>query len=135
MAPALLVNIGLEWKGFPETGVLALLPEKKSFIILTKNWLVTTIENWAEQFLMAHPNHKVRSSAAYLIVSLVPSPHFRQAFRSARAVPNPLRETLLSREETETLHQILEFLFSLLPNARQYTDLQQHGSAKLVSLL
>ena len=98
-----------------------------------QNWLVSTIENWAEQYLMAHPNQKVRSTAACLIVSLVPSPHFRQAFRAARAVPNPLRETLLTREETETMHQILEFLFSLLPNARQYTDLQQHGSAKLVS--
>lgn len=83
--------------------------------------------------MIAHPNQKVRSSAAYLIVSLVPSPHFRQAFRAARAVANPLRENLLAREETETLHQILEFLFSLLPSARQYTDLQQHGSAKLMS--
>jgi ubiquitin carboxyl-terminal hydrolase 34 len=94
---------------------------------------VSTIENWAEQFLMAHPTQKVRSSAACLIVSLVPNIPFRQAFRAARTLPNPLRETLLAREETETFHQILEFLFSLLPNARQYTDLQQHGSAKLVS--
>ena len=99
-----------------------------------QNWLVTTMENWVEQYLIAHQNQKVRNSAAFLVVSLVPSAHFRQAFRSARGVPSPHRETLLSRgEETECLHQILEFLYGLLQNLRQYTDLQQHGSGKLVA--
>ena len=99
-----------------------------------QSWLVSTMENWVEQYLIAHQNQKVRNSAAFLVVSLVPSAHFRQAFRSARGVPSPQRETLLSRgEETECLHQILEFLYGLLQNLRQYTDLQQHGSGKLVA--
>ena len=99
-----------------------------------QNWLVSTMENWVEQYLIAHQNQKVRNSAAFLVVSLVPSAHFRQAFRSARGVPSPHRDTLLSRgEETECLHQILEFLYGLLQNIRQYTDLQQHGSGKLVA--
>ena len=99
-----------------------------------QSWLVSTMENWVEQYLVAHQNQKVRNSAAFLVVSLVPSAHFRQAFRSARGVPSPHRETLLSRgEETECLHQILEFLYGLLQNLRQYTDLQQHGSGKLVA--
>ena len=99
-----------------------------------QNWLVSTMENWVELYLIAHQNQKVRNSAAFLVVSLVPSAHFRQAFRSARGVPSPHRDTLLSRgEETECLHQILEFLYGLLQNLRQYTDLQQHGSGKLVA--
>ena len=99
-----------------------------------QNWLVSTMDNWIEQYLIAHQNQKVRNSAAFLVVSLVPSTHFRQAFRSARGVPSPVRESLLSRgEETECLHKILEFLYGLLQNALQYTDLQQHGSGKLVA--
>ena len=99
-----------------------------------QNWLVSTMETWIEQYLIGHQNQKVRNSAAFLVVSLVPSAHFRQAFRSARGVPSPVRDSLLSRgEETECLHKILEFLYGLLQNARQYTDLQQHGSGKLVA--
>ena len=40
---------------------------------------------------------------------------------------------MLGSEETEALHTVLEFLYSLLPNARAYTDLQQHGAGKLVA--
>ena len=46
-----------------------------------QSWLVSTMNNWVEQYLLAHPNHKVRSSAAFLVVSLVNSSAFRQAFR------------------------------------------------------
>ena len=46
-----------------------------------QSWLVSTMNNWVEQYLLAHPNHKVRSSAAFLVVSLVNSSPFRQAFR------------------------------------------------------
>eukprot|EP00095_Tigriopus_kingsejongensis_P002851 maker-scaffold442_size170051-snap-gene-0.33 protein:Tk02851 transcript:maker-scaffold442_size170051-snap-gene-0.33-mRNA-1 annotation:"hypothetical protein TcasGA2_TC009817" len=98
-----------------------------------QTWLLSTMDTWVEPYLMAHPNQKVRNAAAFLVVSLVPSPHFRQAFRSTRAMPLSIRESLLTREETEPLHQVLEYLFSLLPNAKNYIDLQQHGSAKLVA--
>ena len=40
---------------------------------------------------------------------------------------------MLSREDQEPLTQILEFLFSLLPEATKYTELTQHGSSKLVA--
>ncbi|XP_059086581.1 ubiquitin carboxyl-terminal hydrolase puf-like [Tigriopus californicus] len=98
-----------------------------------QTWLLSTMDTWVEPYLMAHPNQKVRNAAAFLVVSLVPSPHFRQAFRSARTMPLSIRETLLTAEEMESLHQILEYLFSLLPNAKNYIDLSQHGSAKLVA--
>ncbi len=85
--------------------------------------------------MLAHPDQKVRNSAAFLVVSLVPSQHFRTTFRSARALPAPIRETMLGKEEQEPLNAILDFLFGLLPNARNYTDLQHHGSGKLVAYL
>ena len=65
------------------------------------------MDRWIEQYLISHQNQKVRNSAAFLVVSLVPSAHFRQAFRSARGVPSPVRESLLARgEDTECLHQV-----------------------------
>ena len=39
------------------------------------------MEQWVEPYLMAHPTQKVRNAAAFLVISLVPSPHFKQAFR------------------------------------------------------
>ncbi len=98
-----------------------------------QTWLLSTMEGWVESYLMAHPDQKVRNSAAFLVVSLVPSQHFRSTFRTARALPAPIRETLLGREEVEPLHKVLEFLYSLLPAARAYVDLAQHGSGKLVA--
>ncbi|CAB4065741.1 USP34 [Lepeophtheirus salmonis] len=93
-----------------------------------QTWLVSTLENWVEQYLIAHPNQKVRNSASFLVVSLVPSNHFRQAFRTARS-----STVILDSEERDILHQVIEFLFGLLLNCRHYADLQQHGSAKLVA--
>ena len=56
-------------------------------------------------------------------------------FRTTRNVPSLVRENLLghNREDIECLHQILNFLFSLLPNAKHYTDLHTHATAKLVA--
>ena len=100
-----------------------------------QSWLVSTMTNWVEQYLLAHPNQKVRSSAAFLVVSLVNSSPFRQAFRTTRSMSNLVRENLLgnNREDIECLHQILTFLFTLLPNSKHYTDLHTHGTAKLVA--
>ena len=33
--------------------------------------------DWVEQYLIAHCNGKVRNSASFLLVSLVPNTHFR----------------------------------------------------------
>ena len=92
------------------------------------------MNNWVEQYLLAHPNQKVRSSAAFLVVSLVNSSPFRQAFRTTR-MQGISRENLLgnNREDLDCLHQILNFLYGLLPNAKHYTDLHTHGTAKLVA--
>ena len=109
-----------------------------------QKWLASTMETWVETFMIAHPNQKVRNSASFLVVSLVPSAHFRQAFRSTSSRPgnvssvdfllgNSAEHSKEQKEQLETLHEILGFLFGLLPKAKQYTDLQLHGSAKLVA--
>ena len=99
---------------------------------IVRSWLLGTMESWVEPYLLGHVNQKVRSSAAFLVVSLVPSTHFRSAFR--RQMPLPMRENLLSDEDTEILHQVLKFLLGLLQSARKYTDYpdyQQHSTGKL----
>ena len=99
---------------------------------IVRSWLLGTMENWVEPHLIGHMNQKVRSSAAFLVISLVPSTHFRSAFR--RQMPLPMRDNLLSDEDTEILHQVLKFLLGLLQSARKYTDYpdyQQHSTGKL----
>ena len=99
---------------------------------IVRSWLLGTMENWVEPHLLGHMNQKVRSSAAFLVISLVPSTHFRSAFR--RQMPLPMRDNLLNDEDTEILHQVLKFLLGLLQSARKYTDYpdyQQHSTGKL----
>ena len=99
---------------------------------IVRSWLLGTMENWVEPHLLGHMNQKVRSSAAFLVISLVPSTHFRSAFR--RQMPLPMRDNLLNDEDTEILHQVLKFLLGLLHSARKYTDYpdyQQHSTGKL----
>ena len=52
-----------------------------------QTWLLGSLQDWVELHLIAHSNVKVRNSAAFLLVSLVPSPHFRQTFRTPRNPP------------------------------------------------
>ena len=69
-------------------------------------------------FLPCHhnnpPNFQVRNSAAFLLVSLVPSPHFRQTFRTPRNPPSQLRESIEALDGIDTVRRLLEFLLSLL---------------------
>ena len=114
-----------------------------------QSWLLGSLAEWVEMYLIAHNNIKVRNSAAFLLVSLVPTPHFRQTFRTPRNPPSQLRDTIevsgtdVRRGETfpllqasdglETVRKILEFLLSLLRNCKQYIDINCHGTTKLVS--
>ena len=106
-------------------------------------------------FLPCHhnnpPNFQVRNSAAFLLVSLVPSPHFRQTFRTPRNPPSQLRESIEALDGIDTVRRLLEFLLSLLRyigiflkkyradcfflprNCKQYIDISCHGTTKLVS--
>ena len=98
-----------------------------------QSWLLGSLPEWVEMYLISHNNIKVRNSAAFLLVSLVPTPHFRQTFRTPRNPPSQLRDTIEANDGLETVRKILEYLLSLLRNCKQYIDINCHGTTKLVS--
>merc|ERR1719394_421142 len=98
-----------------------------------QSWLLGSLQEWVEMYLIAHNNIKVRNSAAFLLVSLVPTPHFRQTFTTPRNPPSQLRDSIEASDGIETVTKILEFLLSLLRNCKQYIDISCHGTNKLVS--
>ncbi|XP_041468588.1 ubiquitin carboxyl-terminal hydrolase 34-like isoform X2 [Lytechinus variegatus] len=99
---------------------------------LAHHWVLHHIDRWVEMFLI-HQNNRVRNAAAFLLISLVPDPHFRQSFRSARSLHSPQREIRLAPESLMVLHQIYSLLLSLLPRAKHYVDVTAHGTSKLVA--
>ena len=80
-------------------------------IVLDFNTTITIIVVF---FIIVIMNHQVRNSAAFLLVSLVPSPHFRQTFRTPRNPPTQLRESIEALDGIDTVRRLLEFLLSLL---------------------
>ena len=80
-------------------------------IVLDFNTTITIIVVFIIIVIM---NHQVRNSAAFLLVSLVPSPHFRQTFRTPRNPPTQLRESIEALDGIDTVRRLLEFLLSLL---------------------
>ncbi|CAG9834377.1 unnamed protein product [Diabrotica balteata] len=97
---------------------------------LVHSWVLGSMDSWLEHFLIGHNNQRVRNTAGYLLVALVPSTPFRQGFR---ATHRSNREPQLSTEATAVLHQIYTALLRLLPSAKHYTDMQQHGTMKLTT--
>ncbi|XP_015123639.1 ubiquitin carboxyl-terminal hydrolase 34 [Diachasma alloeum] len=103
---------------------------------LAHAWVLQGLDTWLQHFLIEHSNQRVRSAAAFLLVSLVPSSHFRQGYRSAHRLGlgcNSNREFQLSPEATLILHQIYTALLRLLQPARHYIDIQSHGTMKLTA--
>ncbi|XP_028827085.1 ubiquitin carboxyl-terminal hydrolase 34 isoform X3 [Denticeps clupeoides] len=99
---------------------------------LAHSWVLQNMENWVERFLLAHNYPRVRTSAAYLLVSLIPSNSFRQMFRSTRSLHIPTRDLPLSPDTTVVLHQVYSLLLGLLGRAKLYVDVAVHGTTKLV---
>ncbi|ESO90145.1 hypothetical protein LOTGIDRAFT_164456 [Lottia gigantea] len=83
-------------------------------------WCLSQMDLWVECYLIAHSNLRVRNAAAYLLVALVPSVNFRQAYRPPRSYHSPLKEIV-----------IYSHLLSLLSRAKAYVDPQVHGTTKL----
>lgn len=96
---------------------------------LVHQWVLQSVDQWLEHFLIRHSNQRVRSAAAFLMVSLVPSTNFRQGFR-ARANRG---EPTLTPEALTVLHQVYTTLLRLLGPAKHYTDIQIHGTSKLTA--
>ncbi|CAH2011093.1 unnamed protein product [Acanthoscelides obtectus] len=97
---------------------------------LVHAWVLNSMDSWLEHFLIAHNNQRVRNTAGFLLVSLVPSPSFRQGFRATHRLN---REPQLSQDAQAILHQIYTALLRLLPAAKHYTDMAQHGTMKLTT--
>ncbi|XP_050445730.1 ubiquitin carboxyl-terminal hydrolase 34 isoform X1 [Cataglyphis hispanica] len=103
---------------------------------LAHAWVLQGLDTWLQHFLLEHSNQRVRSAAAFLLVSLVPSTHFRQGYRTVHRLNlncNSSRELQLSPEATLILHQIYTALLRLLQPARHYIDIQTHGTMKLTA--
>ncbi|XP_012254828.2 ubiquitin carboxyl-terminal hydrolase 34 [Athalia rosae] len=103
---------------------------------LAHAWVLQGLDTWLQHFLLEHSNQRVRSAAAFLLVSLVPSTHFRQGYRNAHRLGlgcNSARELQLSPEATLILHQVYTALLRLLQSARHYIDIQTHGTMKLTA--
>ncbi|XP_049955909.1 ubiquitin carboxyl-terminal hydrolase 34 [Schistocerca serialis cubense] len=92
-------------------------------------WVLQSMDTWVEHFLLGHNNQRVRSAAAYLLVSLVPNPHFRQGYRTR----SPYKDVPVCPEAQVVIHQIYNLLLRLLKPARHYTDIQTHGAMKLTA--
>lgn len=100
---------------------------------LASHWLLNQMESWVEPYLIASNNVRVRNAAACLLVSLVPSNHFRQTFVATRRILSPQKEISISTEGILVLHQIYNHLLNLLQRAKVYADSQSHGTTKLLS--
>ncbi|XP_034942559.1 ubiquitin carboxyl-terminal hydrolase puf [Chelonus insularis] len=103
---------------------------------LAHTWVLQELDIWLQHFLIGHSNQRVRSAAAFVLVSLVPSTHFRQGYRSAHRLGlscNSTRDFQLSPEATIILHQIYTALLRLLQPARHHIDIQTHGTMKLTA--
>ncbi|XP_077522253.1 ubiquitinyl hydrolase 1 puf isoform X2 [Amblyomma americanum] len=99
---------------------------------LAHSWVLQSMDVWVEKFLIAHALQRVRNVAALLLVSLVPSSQFRQAFRSGRNGLTPHKDLPMSSEAASVMHQVYQFLLRLLKKAKVYVDPAVHGTAKLM---
>ncbi|XP_064621669.1 ubiquitin carboxyl-terminal hydrolase 34-like isoform X2 [Lineus longissimus] len=100
---------------------------------IAHQWVLSSIDSWVEPYLLANNNHRVRNAAAHLLVSLVPSNSFRQAFRSGRSLLSPHKEITMNQESIAILHEVYRELLRLLSRARHFVDASAHGTTKLVS--
>jgi len=95
-------------------------------------WTLKHLDQWVERYLIADNSPRIRNSAAFLLVSLVPNSLFPQAFR-ARSFAQPQKEWKMSADMKTFLHKIYKHLLDLLKDLQKYTDASQHGTTKLVS--
>ncbi|XP_035892637.1 ubiquitin carboxyl-terminal hydrolase puf isoform X2 [Anopheles stephensi] len=103
---------------------------------IVHNWILQSADSWVERFLLAHGNARVRNAAAYLLVSLVPSQSFRNNYRATshhKLSIHVFQHREISCEAQLILHTILNMLLLLLRSARNYTDINLHGTSKFTA--
>ena len=103
---------------------------------IVHNWILQSADSWVERFLLAHGNARVRNAAAYLLVSLVPSQSFRNNYRATshhKLSMHVFQHREISCEAQLILHTILNMMLLLLRSARNYTDINVHGTSKFTA--
>lgn len=76
---------------------------------MVHSWVLQTAESWVETYLMAHTNQRVRSAAAFLLISLVPSLHFRQGYRSNMRCISANKDINLGDDAYMLLHKVCDY--------------------------
>lgn len=99
------------------------------------NIILKDLDKWMEYFLIAHNNQRVRQATTILITSLVPNNVFRtQSYKSHKTMILQNKENLeLTEEAVQIVRKIFSNLLGLLKVARQYVEIQTHGTSKLTS--
>ena len=97
-------------------------------------WVVRTISRWAETYLLAHDNQRVRSAACSLFVHLVPACQFPAAWKTWRVGHAPNRDLIasLSPEAVGVVQTLFRSLLRLLPQAKKYAEPAAHSANQLV---
>lgn len=76
----------------------------------------------------------LRHAAAEVLIACIQSSHVKQMFLHICSKSLSLQaRTPITAEATKNLHEIFEFLLSLLPSAVPYADSDQNGTQRLVS--
>ncbi|XP_062502356.1 ubiquitin carboxyl-terminal hydrolase 34-like isoform X2 [Corticium candelabrum] len=85
-----------------------------------------------EEWLLSHSNARVRLHFANLLASLVPSPFFRQMFRSKAL---PLSITQLQPGNQETVQKLFKLLLYLIERAKKYVKHDTDGLVAYFNLM
>ena len=98
------------------------------------NWVVRTLSTWAETYLLAHDNQRVRSAACSLFVNLVPSCQFQGAWKAWRVGHSPNRDLIpnMTPEAVAVTQTIFRSLLRLMPKAKKFAEPSAHSANKLV---
>jgi hypothetical protein len=90
-----------------------------------QTWLIGPLGDWVEIYHCSN-------SAAFLLVLLLLTPHFRQTLCTLRNLPSQVRDTVKANDSLDTDRRILEFLISLLKNCKECVDISCHETTMLV---
>lgn len=98
--------------------------------------VISSLDQWVLYFLVDHSQPRVRSSAATLLISLVPSVDnsFRQNYRPFRSYPYIInKEIILNEDSYVVIDRIFSYLLGQAKKLKIYTDTQEHGTQKLTN--
>lgn len=103
---------------------------------LIHDHVLNTMEQWVMYFLIEDANIRVRSNAAQLLISLVPSAEnsFRQNYRPFRSFPYTInKEINLSSESVAIIDKIFTYLMSLMKKVKNFPVNQPYATQKLTN--